>query len=130
MHRCRSRQLFGGAKEFCPNSHKLARKSSSGKFGRHFFKSKHVRRHFCSNFQGVVKVLSSFARILWDFASIFTESKLFLGVRLHPLHPRLLRQCFHGSAMFPLAERHRKRTKFYTIGHIQQYIQTRNLPLV
>jgi len=33
-----------------------------------------------------------FARILGDFSQIFTNSKL-LGVRLHPLHPRLLHQC-------------------------------------
>jgi len=25
-HRCRNRQIFGGAKEFCPDSPKLARK--------------------------------------------------------------------------------------------------------
>jgi len=33
-----------------------------------------------------------FSRILWDFARIFTISKL-LGVQLQPLHPHLLHQC-------------------------------------
>ena len=46
-HRCRNSQIFGGAKEFCPGSPKLARKtlqsksppekSSSCYFGRHYF---------------------------------------------------------------------------------------------
>jgi len=42
-------------------------------------------------FREFLKVFRDFARILWDFARIFTKSKL-LGVRLHPLHPRLLHQ--------------------------------------
>jgi len=33
-----------------------------------------------------------FAQIFWDFSRIFDKSKL-LGVRLHPLHPRLLYHC-------------------------------------
>jgi len=35
---------------------------------------------------------SDFAQISTDFARIFTKAKVF-GVRLHPLHPRLLHQC-------------------------------------
>jgi len=38
------------------------------------------------------KISSHFARILRDLAGIFTKLKL-LGVRFHPLHPRLLHQC-------------------------------------
>ena len=59
-HRCWNRQIFGGAKDFCPNYPKIARKifglhfmRFSYEFGRHFFKSKHVGRHFCSYFYGV-----------------------------------------------------------------------------
>jgi len=93
-HRCRSRQNFGDAKDFYPNSPKLARKKTPNKsspchFGRHFFKSKHVGRHFCSYIRDFVKVFRDFVRILRDFHQI----KL-LGVSLHPMHPRLLHQCF------------------------------------
>jgi len=64
-HRCKSRQILGGAKDFCPNSPKLAQKKTSNKsdlqkkkklfmsIRGHFFKSKHVGRHFCSDFHGV-----------------------------------------------------------------------------
>jgi len=55
-----------------------------------FFKSKHVRHHFCPDFQGFAKVFTDFAQIYTDFthisgdfAQIFTKPKL-LGVRLHP----------------------------------------------
>jgi len=102
-HRCRSRQIFRGAKDFCPKSPKLARKTpkkiSSCDFGWLFFKSKHVGHHFCSGFQGFCdvfrdfdKISTDFARILRDFAGIFTKSKL-LGVRLHP---RFLCQWFRS----------------------------------
>jgi len=38
------------------------------------------------------RILGNFSWILRDFSRIFTKSNL-LGVRLHPLHPRLLNQC-------------------------------------
>jgi len=40
-------------------------------------------------FAQILKIFRYFAQISMDFARIFTKSKL-LGVRLHPLHPRLL----------------------------------------
>jgi len=47
------------------------------------FKSKHVGRHFCSYFQGILEVLRDlpgfqriFFRILWDFSRILTKTKL------------------------------------------------------
>jgi len=59
------------------------------------FKSKHVGRNLCSDFQGVLEGSQRFCvdfrgycPILWDFAQIFTKSKL---VRLYPLHPRYFR---------------------------------------
>jgi len=63
-HRCRSRQIYGGAKEFCPDSPKLAQKILQNKwrpkqkaeFGRHVIKKKILcqsGRHFCSDIQGV-----------------------------------------------------------------------------
>jgi len=61
-YRCRSRQSFGGAKDFCPNFPKPARKNSknhdlqknsSSQFGRHYFQIKvlgiifaHIFREF------------------------------------------------------------------------------------
>jgi len=41
-HRCRSRQIFGGAKDFCPNFPKLARKISKA----NDFKKKLKRLNF------------------------------------------------------------------------------------
>jgi len=113
IHSCRSRQIFGGAKDFCPNLLKLARKNfgplfvlmktvfrmsakrkSSCDFRRHFFKPKHIGRLFCSYFQDVcpdLRIFTDFAHSSTDFAMIFTKSKL-LGVRLHT-RPR--HHCFH-----------------------------------
>ena len=51
-----------------------------------------VRRDFSRILWDFAQILWDFARILWDFARISTKSKL-LGVRVHPLHPRLLHQC-------------------------------------
>jgi len=112
MHRCRSRRIFGGAKDFCPNSPKLVRKLSK----KSDFQKKalhvilgaillnqtmlgaifdHIFREFAQIFRDFVKIFRDFARILKDFARIFTKSN-FLRVRLHPLHPHLLYQCRHG----------------------------------
>jgi len=102
-HRCRSRQMFGRAKEFYTGSSNLApkntskmrpiNKSSSYKFGRHFMS---ILAPLFSNqsmlgaisvhiFKEFEKVLRDIARSLEDFSRVFTKSKL-LGVRL-PLHP-------------------------------------------
>ena len=76
-HKCRSRQIFGRAKDFCLKSPKLAKKvlcdfcqqifshkqqflvwppkkgfmCFSANVGHHFLKSNNVGRHFCSDFQ-------------------------------------------------------------------------------
>jgi len=86
-HRCRSRQNFGDAKDFYPNSPKLARKKTPKKsspchFGRHFFKSKHVGRHFCSYIRDFVK----FSEILSGSCGIFTKSS-FWGWACTPCTP-------------------------------------------
>jgi len=92
--RCRSTQIFGGAKHFCPNFPKLARKNfeplvrifshwmtSTKKVSmwfqrRFFFKSKHVGCHFCrisTDFQG--------------FCPDFHQIKTFGGALAHPTPP-------------------------------------------
>jgi len=101
---CRSRQIFGGAKDFCPNFPKLPRKNfgllfvqlfshadlfgdhpqtrsscNSANVERHCLKSNHVGHNFACIFK-------EFAQIFCDFARIFTKSNL-LGVRLHPCTP-------------------------------------------
>ena len=62
---CKSRQIFEGAKDFCPNFHKFARKILTGKWPQkikikkrlhfcscwaYFFKSNPFKHHFCPNF--------------------------------------------------------------------------------
>jgi len=93
-------KILGVRKNFArilPNfPEKDLQKSSSCQFRRHvtfkkscvnsgaiIFKSKHVGRHFCSDFQGVLEGSQSFVRISEDFARmllyfplIFTKSKL------------------------------------------------------
>jgi len=56
-----------------------------------------VGRHFFPDFQGLYldRYLGIFFRNFRDFAQIFDKSKL-LGVRFHPLHPRLLRHWAHN----------------------------------
>ena len=81
--------MFGGAKEFCPDSPKLAREAGyfqisdlqkksfmSIRVPAITFKSKHIGRHFCSDFQGVLKGSQRFCP---DFHQIKT-----FGLRLHP----------------------------------------------
>ena len=108
IHRCRSKQIFRGAKEFCLGSHKLSRKALqksvlqnkkmlfisirdaiSCQFGRHYFQIKACWAPFLLRFSGSFGRLTE---IFTDFARIFTKSKL-LGVRLYPLHPHLMHQC-------------------------------------
>ena len=92
-HRCRSWQIFGVAKEFCPNSPNFPEKNQTKVTS----KKKSIRAPFFSNqsmlgaifaqiFKEFVKVLRDFSQILWDFARIFIRLKL-LGMRLHPLPP-------------------------------------------
>jgi len=105
-HRCRSRQIFGCAKELCLNFPKLSWKM----FERQTFQEdqkktkKGLQSHQTPFFEKKVKfsrisfsLIWSYrnicAQIFWDFslsfqdfARIFDKSKL-LGMRLHPVHP-------------------------------------------
>jgi len=95
-HRCRSKQTFGGAKDFCPNSPKLARKklqkmTSKEKFFMWFWAPFFSHQSilgatFAHIFRDFVKVFRDFAQISKDFVRIFTRSRL-LGVRLHSPFP-------------------------------------------
>ena len=78
----RSRQNFGGAKNFCPNFPKLARKifgplfvrifSHEDRIGRHFFKSKHVGRHIFQN--KICRGLFLNQKTLGAFLRVFSKS--------------------------------------------------------
>jgi len=106
--RCRSTQIFGVAKNFCPNFRKLARKNferkwpptktSSLSFCVPFLQNKQTYSNFADVCTYFSQISSHFARIFVDFARIFTNSKL-LGVRLHLLHPRFLHQYFTLCSM-------------------------------
>jgi len=60
LHRCRSRQMFGGTKDFCPNFPKLGGKKPNKMTSKkttafHFmlgalYKSRHFKYHFCPDF--------------------------------------------------------------------------------
>ena len=50
IHRCRSRQFFFGAKDFCPNFPNLPEKTTAFPCWALFLKSKHFKHHFCPNF--------------------------------------------------------------------------------
>jgi len=83
-HRCRSRQILGGAKNFCPNFPKLARKVFvrlclqifSHKDHEDLFRYE-LQKKFSCVFQQTLGAI---------FAQIFDKSKLF-GVCFHSLHP-------------------------------------------
>ena len=122
-HRCRSRQIFGGAKEVCPHFTRSARKKFgtlfmqfSCDFGCHFFKSKHIGCHFYqikANWAPFLlvflwsvprysEIFEGFHKFCPDFHWFCPDFKGFcriftkskpLGVRLHLLHPRLLHHC-------------------------------------
>ena len=113
IHRCRSRHVFRGAKDFCPNFSNLARKIFGGKrssrdFGHHFFQIKARWAPFLPVFWGSLprfsEVLRRFSKILPRFLRIcpyfqvfcpdFHQIKTFGGA-LAPLHPRLLHHCNH-----------------------------------
>ena len=104
-HRCRSRQILGGAKDFCPNFTKLARKTLQRKWppkrnvytlilSAIFAKSKHIQR-FC---EGIHTFCPNFSKY---FARLFTKSKV-LGVRLHPASYTSVEKYYigcHGSTI-------------------------------
>jgi len=66
-HRCRSRQLFGGAKDFCPNFPKLARKILQRKWPP---KNDCISFHVCHIFSSQSTSSTIFAQISPKFAQI------------------------------------------------------------
>ena len=113
-HRCRSKQNVWGYEgflpemflfAFCPQrswrpcfcvTSKKILMCFSPTIGRHFLKSNNVGSHFCQDFAQIfrdfARIVRGFAQIFKDFDQIFDKSKL-LGLRLNPLHPRLLHHC-------------------------------------
>jgi len=89
-----SRQIFGGAKEFFPDSPKLARKLLQNKcppkktlhvnLGAIIFKSEHVGRHFCSDFQDVLEGSQIFCPDFMGFFPNFHQVKTFGGAVAPP----------------------------------------------
>jgi len=104
-HRCTSKQIFGGAKDFCPNFPKLPKKLSCNicrpfswcdlqkwsalvflqTLGAIFRSQTTLGAIFAQIFSDFVRIFRDFVQIFRDFARIFDKSKI-LGVRLHPLH--------------------------------------------
>jgi len=70
----------------------LNKKTSSLQFWVPFLLNQSTYSDFAKVFTHFAQISTDFARILRDFARIFTESKV-VGVRFHPLNPRLLHQC-------------------------------------
>ena len=92
--RCRSRQIFRDAKDFCPNFPLRARKVFVRLFITNFVSHRSWRPFWCNlqtrvfmRFLVLEKRIQTlgaiFARIFRDFARTFDKAKL-LGVRLHP----------------------------------------------
>ena len=110
-HRCRSRPMFGRAKDLYPNFPKHARKVFVRVLLTNFIPQrswkpfllwppkKDLRVFFCKLWvpflemkQRWVPFFQDFAQIFRYLSRIFDKSKL-LGVRLHLLHPCLLHHC-------------------------------------
>jgi len=100
-HRFRSRQIFGAAKDFCPNFSKLPRNVFCATFVYKFFSTKIIQTFFGVTskkvFMCFLQILGTifwsqamlgaiFTQIFSDVAQIFSKSQL-LGMCLHPLHP-------------------------------------------
>ena len=98
-HRCRSRQILGGAKDFCPNFPDFWTTSCTNIFSWRPFLGWPPKRSSCNKFctrwapffwnrstcAPFLPVLAGSLPRFRDFTRIFTKSKL-LGVRLHLLH--------------------------------------------
>jgi len=86
--------MFGGAKEFCPDVPKLARKILDLQKNKKLFMS--IRVPLLSNQSMLVAIFApifkEFWKVLRDFARIFTKSKL-LEVRFHPCTPASYIMC-------------------------------------
>ena len=116
-HRCRSRQIFGGAKDLCPIFLKLPRKNFGPllceyflmktvfgmkkvfmwfctRWGPIFFKSTHVGRHFCPYFQRVCPDFQGYCQGFHIFCPDFRGFCRFSGI-FHGFSPH---QNFWGSA--------------------------------
>ena len=111
---CRSRQIFGDAKDFCPNLHKLGRKDFlcdswlqifshkdhedllrcdlrkhvflrfSANVGCYFLKSNNVGRHFCPDSQGFCPDFQGFCPDFQGFCPDFWQIKTFGGALAPP----------------------------------------------
>jgi len=87
VHRCRSKQIFWGAKDFCPKScaifaQKVVQFLSTVFWCDHekmvfTYFSAHVGRHFCPDFQG-------FCQNFQGFCPDFQQIKTFGGALAHP----------------------------------------------
>jgi len=109
-YRCRNKQIFGGAKDFCPNFSKLAQKLlcnfcrpflvwpfkkwSSLVFlqtlGENFLKLSNVGRHFYPNFQGFFLEIWGFCLDFQGFCPNFrrfSTNQLFWGCTCTPCTP-------------------------------------------
>ena len=126
-HRCRNRQIFWGAKDFCPNLPKLARKvfmwllptdflpqrSWRPCFGVTSKKGLHV--FFCKCWppflyfevkQRWAPFLSGFPRIFPRFSGIFPGISTNQNFWEYPVRSRLLRHCPRGNAVVKTFEFH------------------------
>ena len=84
---CRSKQIFGGAKNFCPNFWKLARKKLHKK---KWPPKKSFPVFLGAIFAQIFKVLLRFSEILWKFSKIcpnFFQIKTLWGAIAPPAHP-------------------------------------------
>ena len=94
-HRCRNKQIFGGAKDFCPIFSKLVQKVFVRLLPKNFFSHKDHEAILLmwSPKKAILQTLGAiFSRIFRDIAQIFNKSKLFV-VLLHSLHHCLLHNC-------------------------------------
>jgi len=85
-HRCRSKHIFGGAKEFCPNFPKLARPETF--CAPRPEKDAETTNEVFSFSSGAIFLEKEVTKYVSEFSGILSEyakSKL-LAVRLHPMH--------------------------------------------
>ena len=94
-HRCRTRQIFGVAKDFCPNSPKLAQKNSK----RVTSKEKLSMSFWAPFFSNQSMLGAIFAHIFREFVKVFRDFAWFLGI-LPGFSPN--QHCWGGLALPPL----------------------------